>query len=472
MFTAQQSAYLEILADLHSDWQPHAGQLTALRPIIDGTVDDLFLQCGRKFGKTESVIYLLRRFALLTPNLPCYYVGPTKVHARSLIWTDPRLKRWSHHYKYSGDDLINESEMIVRFKNGSYIQILGSENHYAANGLRPGIIVYDEFAEFDDKFDDIMQPNRAVYMCPKVIVGTPPARKSKNRKQYIARAQECKTQPRALWIKRSSWDNPHISREFLQKEKEGYYRRNEGHLWELYYEANIVNGGRNVVFPMVNEERHIVPHASLMPYILGEQRNFDFFTTVSPDTTQPTGALFVGIHKYTRHVYILDELYESAQERNRTQSVVQQLIKQAEELIPRLSFESDWIKSQSPGAPWFSAEAADSHDVSFLSVDALSGKKDSGISLIKDLLTNNHVHISSRCKTLFDQLCAYITKDDGTLIKGEDALINALRYTLIAAHYTVLEGKEIKETLGPRVIPYSDAEIWDKWDKDDDADWL
>lgn len=40
-----------ILDDLHSRWTPHPGQITAGRPLINDIVRQVFLECGRNFGK-------------------------------------------------------------------------------------------------------------------------------------------------------------------------------------------------------------------------------------------------------------------------------------------------------------------------------------------------------------------------------------------------------------------------------------
>ena len=53
--------------DLHTFWQPHTGQLDVGRPLISGKASTLFVQCGRKWGKTDFAVYLLWRHALLHP---------------------------------------------------------------------------------------------------------------------------------------------------------------------------------------------------------------------------------------------------------------------------------------------------------------------------------------------------------------------------------------------------------------------
>ena len=78
--TKEDKLYLQIMDDLHTFWQPHSGQLEVGRPLIEGKVSTLFVQCGRKWGKTDFAVYLLWRHALLQPGSTCYYITPELSH--------------------------------------------------------------------------------------------------------------------------------------------------------------------------------------------------------------------------------------------------------------------------------------------------------------------------------------------------------------------------------------------------------
>lgn len=459
--TPAQQLYFEVMQDLHEKWHPHPGQVEVLKPLIEGKVNTLFLQCGRKFGKTETAVYMLWRQALLNPGSACYYVGPSMVHARKLIWTDPRLStfgnpKYVHH--------VNNTEMIVKFHNGSYIQVIGSENYASANGLRPSMLVYDEFCAFEKKFHDVMQPNRVVYKCPLIIIGTPPIQGSSiNREQYLDFADECRTQPDAIWMCKSSYANPHIPVEELNKERDKYLRRGEEYLWETYYMARTINGGPNMIFPMLNKESHVVPQSTIMDQVRSRSKHLDWYLTVTPGATSTFGALFVAIDQSTKKVYILDELYERSRDLTSVQSLVPKLVQKADQLIPHLSFDEDWVKSASDDQPWFGADVMARYGYGFMQTPKAAHKKETGISLIKDALNGHLLVISERCEWMFTELQDYATKPDGSVIKGKDCLIEALRNTLAIAHYSTLEFGDPEERFGPRRMDFS--EIWE--DKDD-----
>jgi len=78
--------YLQIMDDLHKFWAPHSGQVKVGMPLIKGDVSTVFIQCGRKWGKTDFAAYMLWRHALLHPGSTCYYITPELAHGREIVW--------------------------------------------------------------------------------------------------------------------------------------------------------------------------------------------------------------------------------------------------------------------------------------------------------------------------------------------------------------------------------------------------
>ena len=76
--------YLQIMEDLHNYWAPHSGQVKVGMPLIQGDVNTVFIQCGRKWGKTDFAVYMLWRHALLHPGSTCYYITPELSHGREI----------------------------------------------------------------------------------------------------------------------------------------------------------------------------------------------------------------------------------------------------------------------------------------------------------------------------------------------------------------------------------------------------
>jgi len=464
-----QQLYLQIIEDLHKEWSPHTGQLEAGKAMLSGKADTVFLQCGRKFGKTEFAIYMLWRHALLNPGASCYYVAPEFSHAKKILWTDPRLPRFGGH-KYV-DKLLN-NECIIRFKNGSTIQLMGSENYAAANGLSPSFLVYDEFCEFQYRFHETMNPNRAVKNCPLLIIGTPPRAGSKNKDQYIEYADECQKSSRGLWMRRTGYENPHVDPEWFDREKERLFARGEEWIWYNQYEARLTAGGKHVIFPMLSRDKNVQPHSELINEIRNDIRNLEWYCVSDPGTTTVMAFLFVAINPYSKKVYILDEIYEKDAKETSVRLIIPRVEEKCNTLAPRVSMEEEWYKVYDEAAAWFANEVMQQFGYYFQPTLKVHNKKENGISLIKDMLVHQTVVISDRCENLLTEMENYVADDQGRFPKTHDHLIDCFRYMVAAAHYSMIEIMKAKRALGARIPGGRDPHGYqDSNFEDDNSDW-
>ena len=157
--------YLQIIDDLHKYWNPHEGQVKVGMPLIKKDVSTVFIQCGRKWGKTDFAVYMLWRHALLNPGSTCYYITPELSHGREIVWHNGRISQFARERDDTGRIVPGGEEPIKKYvkhvsnvdsrvtlKNNSTIKIVGSENWAAANGLTPDFVVYDEFKVFHPMF--------------------------------------------------------------------------------------------------------------------------------------------------------------------------------------------------------------------------------------------------------------------------------------------------------------------------------
>jgi len=186
--------YLQVMEDLNKPrgdgltvnlkTRLHDDQIEQMKALYNEGKKDIFLSCGRKWGKTELVAYILWRHALLNPNSACYYVAPENAHARELIWNNQRIQKFLGKDGQKYISRITNQDMVIRFKNGSYIRLIGSDNYMVANGLTPHIAVYDEFKGFNPRWHVEFAPNRAAKGAPLIFIGTKPRPGNKNMEQY------------------------------------------------------------------------------------------------------------------------------------------------------------------------------------------------------------------------------------------------------------------------------------------------
>ena len=434
--------YLQIIEDLHKDWQPHSGQLSVGKQLLNKDKNIIFLQCGRKWGKTEFAVYLLWRHALMNPGSTCYYVTPETSHGKKIVWFTNRLQTFGGKRYLKA---INNSDLRVIFNNGSYIQIIGSENFAAANGLTPDYVVYDEFKAFHPRFHIEMNPNRLSKKAPLVIIGTPPKVGDRNRDQYMTYAEECKAKIDAYWTRRSSYDNPHIDPSWLDTEKKHLFARGEFDTWFREYEGKIVVGGNSAIFPMFDKDKYVKTHREIYQEIQRDLKRMEWFCVADPGSTTCFAVLLGCINTYNKHIYLLDEIYEKDRRNTTVREIYPRMDTKMMDLYPHSDVDDDWTKVYDEAAAWFSGEVMNQYNVYFEPTQKSMNKKEHGLSLIKDQMIYKLVTISDRCINLVKEIENYATDDKGNIAKKDDHLIDAYRYLNAAAHYSMVEVLEQKK---------------------------
>ena len=116
------------LADLHKRWAPHPAQAQIGHALLVRGCTDIFAVCGRNFGKTELVAYLLWRYAFTYPGSENYYFSPFMKQSREILWETNRLQSFGPKSWLNGNP--NNTEMRIRFRNGFH-----AEHHGGLSGI-------------------------------------------------------------------------------------------------------------------------------------------------------------------------------------------------------------------------------------------------------------------------------------------------------------------------------------------------
>ena len=450
----------------------HSSQIDDLKPLYNSSIRNIFLACGRKYGKTELAGYVLWKQALENPNSECFYITPEAVGGRKIVWEGGRLQKFlgKDSMKYIAS--IRNQDMTIKFKNGSYIQVVGSDNYMIANGLTPSIAVYDEFKGFNYRWHQEFAPNRVVRNAPFVFIGTKPRAGNKNIDQYNEILEYAKTSDNWYVAERTTFDNPinslpHIQ-SAIEEEIAQLRARGEEDVVQLEYYSKVVPGGKRAIFPMLTKERHIRPHKEILEEIKKDIKKLDWYCIADPGSTTCFATLFCAIHPYTRKLYIMDELYETNQEGTSTRKMYPQMDSKMMEFYPNSDVNDDWYKAHDEAAAWFSTEVMDQYGVYFMPTQKHMNKKEHGLSLIKDILLHDLVSISDRCAELFKEMELYAKDDKGKIPKKNDHLIDCFRYLLGASNYNMVEILQRKKQENDFHRNRFRAREFDKFDDQDD----
>lgn len=457
-----------IQKEIHSVIPPLPHQLPVLNAFFRDWVDGFFLRCGRKFSKTHIVVYCPWVFALLFAGSENYIIYDEKDHGKDIIWKNGRLPRFlSSVKKMPGETVdawrarkrrgmlieekyiasISNSELTIKFRNGSTITVEGSKNVGRADGLQPTFIAYDEFKNHDPAFDEAMRPNLDVFDGRILVAGTPP--KLGEGEHYLKLEEEFKRAPGKRHVCLPSYNNLLIypggrtGVKFKALENE-YRARGEYHVFAREYLGMDVPDQSTAVFPHLDRDKHMHLHENLMMEYRETQGQWDHFLVFDPGSTTCFAALFAIIHEEDKRFWILDELYET----NQAKTTVGHIWPAAREKLGYINCDmDDWLIGYDSAAVWFANEVSAVYDVGMLPCDKKmrkgEGKQDQ-LGVIRSAMVTGRFAMSDRCQNTFREMRAYATLPLGKLPKENDHTIDCMRYiTRFATYDTLFQVRDI-----------------------------
>lgn len=438
-----------VIKDLASVYTPHDGQLLMGRAIFGDRAQFVGGENGRNWGKTDFLNYILYRWALMHEGEQFYYCAPYYNQASELIWHSGRLPNFLGPLEKKYIDHIYETDKRIVFKNGSFIKLLGSDNFETSRGLKPKGVGYDEYKDFDMRFDAGMRPNLIAKKAQLVIIGTPP---KEDDHPFCKTMDDFKVRKNARYFNQPTHVNPHIDPEYLKEEEESYRRRGDYAEYQREYLAMRIRGGKDAIFPMlelppmepftkeyIGTSRHVIDYDTIMKEIKRRPKDWEFFDIYDAGTVTCFASLFLAINKFDRRVVALDEIYETDQMKTTTD----QIYPIAELKMGDINWkEDDWLGVYDNAASWFATEVMHLYGRNLNPCEKDIQKKEEKLGLIKDMLLYKVyplLQISTRCQKLMWEMTNYYKDDKGRIPKKNDHLIDCLRYGLNAATYTRIE---------------------------------
>jgi phage terminase large subunit len=113
----------------------------------------------RRAGKDVVAFNYCIKAALKKPGV-YYYIFPTYSQGRKVIW-DSLTNSGARFLSYVPDEVIdstNSQEMKIRFRNGSLLQLVGSDNYDSLMGTNPRGVVFSEYALQDPRCYQYIRP--------------------------------------------------------------------------------------------------------------------------------------------------------------------------------------------------------------------------------------------------------------------------------------------------------------------------
>lgn len=197
---------------------------------------------GRRVGKTELACWRLLINALTDgitdKDAERFYVAVTQKQAKRNMWGK------LHQLGASVIAKSHINDLEVTLINGQRISLQGADNPEPMRGVKLADLVLDEYADMRPYvLEEILEPALADYDTGYLMIGTP---KGRNHfyEEYVK--AELGDDPMYCAYTFTTYDNPHISREFLERKK----RTMSTHAFKQEFEASFESVG-SMIF---NEE--------------------------------------------------------------------------------------------------------------------------------------------------------------------------------------------------------------------------
>lgn len=196
-------------------FKPRWYQLPILDAIENKGYKRVLAILPRRAGKDITAFNLAIR-QCLRDICVVFYVFPTYAQAKKVIW-DSITNDGQRILDFIPDSLVtakNSQEMKIRFKNGSLLQLVGSDNIDSLMGTNPKAVIFSEYALQDPRAYQFIRPILTANGGWALFVSTPRGKNSLWDLYQIAQQS-----PEWYCLKMGVDETQHIAHEEIEKER-------------------------------------------------------------------------------------------------------------------------------------------------------------------------------------------------------------------------------------------------------------
>ena len=433
--------HAQVVSDLSKACTLHPAQVQIAKAIFIDGKKRVFAEAGRKTGKTTIIPYCGYRQCMMKSGSIVYIVAPFFKQAKELLWADRRITHFlpeeiAKKYKIE----LNNSEMRVSFGNGSFIKLLGSDNTEAGRGVNPDMVIFDEGKDINEEFFSGMEPNIAAKNGILMMVGTPPPTFDN---LFCKLSDEIKNDPSdGAYFNFPTWVNPHISKDWLKKQKQRLIDRGEYDVWLREFEAKRVTGGCNAIFPMFSRSRHVRKYDDLLIEVKRHPKDWEYVYSFDPGSSSVFAGLGIIINKLTKKCIVIDEIYETRTVKTSTGHIFPLAVEQMGRVHP---MRDKWSMVYDNAALWFANEVLNQFDETLMPCEKDVKTKNDKLSLIKDMLNYDLLVFSDKCTNTISEIESFVRDKHGEVDKScKDHSVDNLRYGLSYCNYDITPDMTLK----------------------------
>ncbi len=385
----------------------------------------IVIGCSRQLGKTYFLATLAIEECLRKPNIIVKMIAPTRMEVKRNI--SPKIREITEDCPEDIKPVYSSQDYVFRFKNGSQIQLAGTDNGHAESirGTAAHLCLIDE-AGFCSNLDyvvkSILLPTTTTTDGKIVMASTPSKAPDHDFIQFM-KAAELEDR----FIKKTIYDNPRLKQEQIDElaAASGGYESID---FKREYLVEIITSEDDAVVPEFNADlkSKIVTELERPPY-------FDTYVSMDIGVTDLTGVLFGYYDFRLAKLVIEDEIV--LQGRKMLTDNLAAMIKEKEAKLwfnkytgePRPVF----LRIADNNNGILINDLGTKHDLNFVKTD--KDNKEAQLNNMRMLLRSERVIINPRCRNLIYHLESGIwAKDRKTYARSADKghydLIDALCY--------------------------------------------
>jgi hypothetical protein len=249
---------------------------------------------GRRWGKSVLSQLIILQWA--TKEVGTYWiVSPTyrqgkQIHWRGLQQIIPQA--WIHKK--------NEVELSITLKNGSVIELKGSENPDALRGVKLRGLVVDEIASIRNwewLWQEVLRATLTDYQAPALFISTP---KGYNHFYEIFQLGQTGTDNNYASWRFTSYDNPYIKEEEINEAKKELTE-------DTFYQEYMADFRKytGLVYKEFDRQVHVINAFDISD-------SWSMYRGVDFGSTNPTAVLWIAVDN-DNNWYIVDEHYSTGQ---------------------------------------------------------------------------------------------------------------------------------------------------------------
>lgn len=428
----QLAEYARAVEAISKRWKPHAKQVPVGQAVFRDGIKRLMLCMGRRFGKSTVIANIVSRVALARPYSACVILCPTINSAKRIYWISGIIKNMvPAEYVES----YNNTELRIYLKNGSYIECTGAEDPDRLRGTGISIYAVDEYTEHKADVLHVITPALMDKKGILIVGGTPP--KVGGKHHFWDLVDESRVSNEWRYFHATTYDNPYLDKEDVDKERKGYELRGELDIFTREYMAERAHSVKHSVYGMFDRNKHVFPYAQLVQKVRSKLSHWTLMIAMDPGSASVFAVLLGAVNNHTGEVVILDELYADRVVETSIGTIwpkVQALADAVYAFDP--DDESSWRVVYDEAATWARVELEDVFNVTALPTQKSLNRKSFGVSLIKDLYIKNKMFVSDRCLKFIEETESYQTNDRGEYIKERDHTLDCARYLIHGAFFT------------------------------------